>query len=191
MARPDEHLGYPYRAGGEARTRARPESVWRVVSSIGGENRYLTLNALWTVREAMDALLGGEGLVRRRPEGGALRPGDRIDSWTVLIADAPHRLALLFGMKAPGRGVLEFVIRREGESTVVSATAYWKPDGLPGVLYWRAMEPAHLFLFRMLTREICRRAEQVEAELASPARRAEQPAAGSSTGLSLAARRLR
>lgn len=191
MARPDEHLGYPYRAGGEARTGARPETVWRVVSSIGGENRYFTLNALWTVREALDALVGGEGLVRRRPEGGVLRPGDRIDSWTVLIADAPHRLALLFGMKAPGRGVLEFVMRREGESTVVSATAYWKPDGLPGVLYWRAMQPAHLVLFRMLTREICRRAEQLEAERASPTRRAEQPVAGAAAGLSLAARRLR
>ncbi|MCS6853245.1 MAG: DUF2867 domain-containing protein [Elioraea sp.] len=190
MATADEHLGYPYRASGEARTRARPETVWRVVSSIGGENRYFTLNALWTVREAMDALIGGEGLVRRRPEGGTLRPGDRIDSWTVLVADAPRRLALLFGMKAPGRGVLEFVIAREGDTTVVSATAYWRPKGLAGVLYWRAMEPAHLFLFRMLTREICRRAERLEAEWAAARVRAAQPASGPGPRLSLAARRL-
>lgn len=190
MATADEHLGYPYRAGGEARTRARPDSVWRVVSSIGGENRYFTLNALWTVREAMDALVGGEGMVRRRPEGGTLRPGDRIDSWTVLVADAPHRLSLLFGMKAPGRGVLEFAIRREAAGTVVSATAYWRPDGLAGILYWRAMEPAHLFLFRMLTREICRRAEQLEAELATSAVRAEESPGGARVGLPLAARPL-
>ncbi len=190
MTTADEHLAYPYRAGGEARTRASPESVWRVVSAIGGENRYFTLNALWTVREAIDALVGGEGMVRRRPKDGALRPGDRIDSWTVLVADAPHRLSLLFGMKAPGRGVLEFVIRREAAGTVVSATAYWRPRGLAGILYWRAMEPAHRFLFRMLTREICRRAEQLEAELATSAVRAEEPPRGAPVGLPLAARPL-
>ncbi len=190
MATADEHLGYPYRAGGEARTTARPEAVWRVVSAIGGDNRYFTLNALWTVREAMDALVGGEGMVRRRPEGGTLRPGDRVDSWTVLVADPPRRLSLLFGMKAPGRGVLEFVIRREAAGTIVSATAYWRPHGLAGILYWRAMEPAHLFLFRMLTREICRRAEQLEAELSTSAVGAEKPAGGAAASLSFAARQL-
>jgi len=173
----DEHLRYPYRAGGEARTPARPETVWQVVCSIGGENRYFALNALWTVREAVDALLGGEGLIRRRPASRSLRPGDRIDSWTVLVADAPHRLALLFGMKAPGCGVLEFTIGRDADATVVSATAFWRPNGLSGILYWRAMEPAHLVLFRMMTREICRRSKQLEAELGATAIRSQAPLA--------------
>lgn len=159
----DEHQSYPYRASGEAFARADAESVWRLVSSIGGENRYFVLNPLWSVREVIDALIGGEGLVRRRPGGHVLRPGDRIDSWTVLVADAPRRLALLFGMKAPGRGVLEFVIEPDGGRTRLSATAFWKPDGLAGRLYWWAMEPAHLVLFASLTREICRRAELEQA----------------------------
>ena len=37
-------------------------------------------------------------------------PGDRIDYWTVLALEPEHRLTLHFGMKAPGSGVLEFVI---------------------------------------------------------------------------------
>jgi hypothetical protein len=40
----------------------------------------------------------------------------------------------------------------------VGATAYWHPAGVAGLLYWYALEPAHLFLFRGLTRAIISRA---------------------------------
>lgn len=154
-----QYRAFTYRAGGGAVTRAAPETTWDVVSQIGGENRYFALNALWTVREWMDAAVGGSGMKRRRPAGGQLHAGDRIDSWEVLIAEPAHRLALVFGMKAPGHGVLEFVVAGMGGGTRLTATAYWEPEGLAGVLYWRAMQPAHIVLFRRLTAEICRRAE--------------------------------
>jgi uncharacterized protein YndB with AHSA1/START domain len=155
---------FRYRAGGSATSPASQRALYDVVTDIGGENRYYTLNALWTVRELMDAVLGGDGLRHTRPRGRELRPGDRIDSWEVLEAEPPKRLALIFGMKAPGRGVLAFDIhpaeRERGNR--LSATAYWEPDGLSGVLYWRAMQPAHLVLFDRLTAEICRRARDLE-----------------------------
>jgi hypothetical protein len=153
------YRAFTFKAGGSAVTRATPVMVWSVVSAIGGENRYFAMNALWTIREWMDAAVGGSGMQYRRPAGSELRPGDRIDSWEVLIAEPAHRLALVFGMKAPGDGVLEFVIAGMGGGTRLSATAYWEPDGVAGVLYWRAMQPAHLLLFRRLTAEICHRAE--------------------------------
>lgn len=171
---------YRFQAGGSAHTRAGRETVWSVITAIGGSNRYYTLNGLWAIREAMDAVVGGPGLRRARPPADReLRPGDRIDSWEVLAADRPERLALIFGMKAPGRGVLEFRITPTESANRVTATAYWEPDGLAGVLYWRAMQPAHLVLFDRLTREICRRASA--AERAGDASRgvaepAEQPA---------------
>jgi hypothetical protein len=44
----------------------------------------------------------------------------------------------------------------------VSATAYWHPAGVAGLLYWYALVPAHLFLFRGLTRALERRASDLE-----------------------------
>lgn len=159
-----EYRGFALHAEGSAFTRAAPAAVWEVVAAIGGPNRYYALNGLWTLREWMDAAIGGSGRAHHRPEGRALAPGDRIDSWRVLIAEAPTLLALVFGMKAPGRGVLEFRITAIPNGTRLTVTAWWEPHGLAGRLYWAAMKPAHLVLFDRLTAEICRRAERASGE---------------------------
>jgi len=62
--------------------------------------------------------------------------------------------------------VLEFVVQpaqvtdggRPGAATSVSATAYWHPAGVWGLIYWYALVPAHAFIFKGLTRAILRRA---------------------------------
>ena len=46
----------------------------------------------------------------------------------------------------------------DGSGSSVSATAHWHPSGVAGLLYWFTLVPAHLFLFRGLTRAIQRRA---------------------------------
>ncbi len=159
-----QYRRFRYQAGGSAVTRASAEALWDVAAAIGSGNRYYTLNSLWAIREVMDAAVGGPGLRRARPQGRELRPGDRIDSWEVLAVERPRRLALIFGMKAPGRGVLAFDITPVDRRHRLSATAYWEPDGLAGLLYWRAMQPAHLFLFDRLTDTICRKALAAEQQ---------------------------
>ncbi|MBE0488629.1 MAG: DUF2867 domain-containing protein [Halomonas sp.] len=156
-----DYRHYPLHAGATACTRAPAQAVWRVVSAIGGDNRYYALNSLWSMREWLDSLVGGPGRRRGRPEGRPIRAGDQIDSWQVRIADAPELLALDFGMKAPGHGVLEFRVAPMGDGARMTATAFWNPEGVAGKIYWAAMKPAHLVLFKRLTAEICRRAEQV------------------------------
>ena len=89
--------------------------------------------------------------------------GDVVDSWRAIAVEPAHKLTLLMEMKAPGAGVLEFVIRDLGESRTISATAYWHPAGPPGLLYWYALLPAHGFLFKGLTAAIARRAERDQA----------------------------
>jgi hypothetical protein len=162
MTPTEDYRRFPLHAGGSAMVRATPEAVWAVVQTIGGENRYFALNGLWTLREQLDALVGGIGAEHVRPEGSALRLGDRIDSWTVIGLDPPRLLALRFGMRAPGRGVLEFVIEPVGGGSRLTACAWWDPDGIAGRLYWIAMKPPHLVLFDRLTAEIGRRAEAGE-----------------------------
>jgi len=117
----------------------------------------------------MDWLVFGPGLTRGRRHPTELRIGDRIDYWTVLALEPARRLTLHFGMRAPGAGVLEFEIDPEPTPssegrTRLTITAYWHPQGVWGLLYWYALAPAHLFIFRRMTRAMLRRAQQFDAD---------------------------
>jgi hypothetical protein len=156
-----DHAFYAKRAGGAAETAVTPAAVWPVVTAIGGDNRYYTLNFLWWLRELIDWLVGGPGFTHGRRDPVDLRVGDAIDYWTVLALEPERRLTLYFGMKAPGSGILEFELEPLAQGgTRLTETAYWHPRGIWGLLYWYAMVPAHLFLFRRMTRAMVRRAEQ-------------------------------
>jgi uncharacterized protein YbjT (DUF2867 family) len=155
-----DHAFYAKRAGGAAETEVPPEAVWPVVTAVGGDNRYYTLNFLWWLRELIDWLVGGPGFTHGRRDPVDLRVGDAIDYWTVLALEPRRRLTLYFGMKAPGSGILEFELEPLAQGgTRLTETAYWHPRGVWGLLYWYAMVPAHLFLFRRMTRAMVRRAE--------------------------------
>lgn len=156
-----DHAYYAKKAAGSAYTTASPEAVWRVINTIGGKNRYFYMNALWTIREILDWIVGGPGLNRARRDPDTLRLGDYVDSWQVVAMEPASRLTLGFGMRAPGSGVLEFEVASEGDRTRVTATAYWHPAGVWGLVYWYAFAPAHLFIFKGMTAEIARRAERL------------------------------
>lgn len=155
---------YAMKAGGEHRSAATAASLWRVVAAIGGENRYYAYNFLWKIREIIDWMLGGNGLNYGRRDPDDVRVGDIIDSWRVMGAEPERRLTLVFGMKAPGAGVLEFEIEETapGERRV-AVTAYWHPAGFWGLAYWWAMFPAHLFLFAGFTKALSARALEFDA----------------------------
>jgi uncharacterized protein YbjT (DUF2867 family) len=155
-----EYGFYAKRAGATAAGTASARDVFAMVCRIGGEQGYFFANGLWWIRRALDWLAGGPSFRRRRRHPGELRVGDVVDSWRVIALEPDRRLTLLMEMKAPGAGVLEFVVRpgAGGSGASVTATAYWHPAGVPGLAYWYVLVPAHLFLFRGLTRAIVRRA---------------------------------
>lgn len=158
-----DYAYYAKRMHASALTTASAASVWRVVSAIGGENRYYYLNGLWSLRELLDSLLGGPGLTRGRRHPTELRVGDTIDSMRVMGVEPERRLTLGFGMKAPGSGVLEFEINPEGQGrTRLTTSAYFHPAGAPGLLYWYTLLPLHRQVFGGLTRRICELAESDE-----------------------------
>ncbi len=158
-----ERIDYAYyakQASGSTVSRASAASLWRVISAIGGDNRYYYLNSLWSLRELLDGLAGGRGMHRGRRHPQDLRVGDQIDSWEVIGLEPERRLTLSFGMRAPGAGVLEFEVQPVSEQqTRITATAYWHPAGVLGLMYWYSLEPAHRVIFKGLVREISRRAE--------------------------------
>ncbi len=156
-----EHAYYAKRADGSTVTAASPAAVWQVVRRIGGRNRYYGADLLWWLRETADWMLGGPGRHRGRRDSEDLRLGDHIDSWTVVGLEPGRRLTLMMGMKAVGSGVLEFDLEPlDDGGTRLTATAYWQPQGVSGLVYWYALFPAHLFIFDNMTRNICRLAER-------------------------------
>ncbi len=158
-----EYAFYAKKAGHETTSLASAAALWREITAIGGDPGYYYANGLWFVRRVLDWLVGGPSFRRHRRHPTELRVGDVVDAWRAIAVEPEQRLTLLMEMRAPGAGVLEFVIRDLGERRSISATAYWHPAGPIGLLYWYALLPAHLFLFRGLVAAISRRAEKADS----------------------------
>jgi len=162
-----DYAFYAKRASGSADCSAAPDRLWRVLTQIGGDKGYFYMNWLWRLREIMDWLVGGAGLNHGRRDPLQLRVGDTVDSWRVIAMRPAQSLTLFFGMRAPGSGVLEFAIQdRGGQACTLTATAYWHPAGVWGLLYWYALVPMHLFIFKGMCRAIVREAESTQASCA-------------------------
>jgi uncharacterized protein YbjT (DUF2867 family) len=154
-----EYGFYAKRASGSAITTAPAARVWQQISSIGDKQGYYYLNSLWKIRGVIDWVLGGPSYRRHRRHPTELRVGDVIDAWRVIAIEPGSRLTLLMEMKAPGAGVLEIVLKPEAQGHRVTATAYFHPAGIWGLLYWYSLTFAHWLIFRGLARAICKRAE--------------------------------
>jgi len=127
------------------------ERIWR----IGGETGWYYGNLLWGIRGFLDKLVGGIGLRRGRTNPSELNAGDALDFWRVLVADkAGMRLLLYAEMKLPGEAWLEFKIYPNQNGGTFQQTATFRPKGLSGRLYWYAMFPFHIFIFRRMAQRI-------------------------------------
>lgn len=145
---------YPKQAGHCLKTDLSAESLWQQVQLIGTQEGYFYANYLWRIREWIDHLAGGYSLTRYRSQPDKIALGDRIDSWKVIGLKENEFLSLLMGMKAPGLGRLEFKIVDKGAYRELDIRAWWHPAGLPGLLYWFALMPSHLFIFKGMTKAI-------------------------------------
>ncbi|WP_375753783.1 DUF2867 domain-containing protein [Vibrio sp. HN007] len=152
---------YPKDAGATIETKLTKEELWSVIEKIGSrEEGYFFANSLWRTREWLDLFVGGGIPVRRSPAGPELKIGDHIDSWKVIRYENNKFLSLLFGMKAPGLGRLECSVVDHGDYRELDVRAWWHPQGFRGLLYWFAMMPAHLFIFKGMVKAICKKASQ-------------------------------
>lgn len=153
---------YPKKTGATITTDITQEQLWRVIKTIGSRQQgYFFANTLWRTREWLDVLFGAGRPIRRRPLGPELQVGDFIDSWKVIRCESGQFLSLLFGMKGPGLGRLEFMLKEvDKNKRTLTVTAWWHPQGFLGLLYWFVMMPAHLFIFKGMVRAIVRKAQQ-------------------------------
>jgi len=142
---------YSKQMSGTAFSEAPVATTWATIASVGGDAGWPAYDWLWRVRATVDRLVGGPGMRRGRRHPSEVRPGDIIDWWRVVAVEPGRRLTLMAEMRLPGSAVLELETesRQEGGSTI-TATAYFHPAGVWGLLYWFALLPIHRRIFREL-----------------------------------------
>lgn len=140
---------------------ASPDRVFRACSRLGGERGWLAWNSLWRIRGFIDRLVGGPGLRRGRRDPSMLHPGEAVDFWRVELVERPRLLRLRAEMRVPGLAWLQFMTVPEGAGTRLVQSALFAPRGVPGLLYWYAMYPAHKFIFPDMIHAIKRLAEEL------------------------------
>lgn len=128
------------------------ENIW----GIGGNRGWYYLNFLWRLRGFADKVVGGVGMRRGRRNQNSLIAGDALDFWRVLLADREKKRLLLYAeMKLPGEAWLEFCIDESDKSgKTLIQTATFRPRGVWGRLYWYAMWPFHLFIFKGMATQL-------------------------------------
>jgi len=173
-ARPFE--GDPSWSGGtlftdhkEVDTSATPIDVYRSFARIGGDVGYHGYDWLWRLRGLVDVVVGGVGLRRGRRHPQDVRLEDTIDFWRVTGVEPGRRLQLSAEMRLPGDAWLEWSVDPATDHSVLQQTAYFRPRGLTGRLYWYALLPFHHFIFGNMARRIAADAEEESAQrLAGP-----------------------
>jgi len=145
-------------------TPASCESVFRVLSSLGGDRGWLFWNWAWRLRGVLDRLVGGPGLRRGRRDPDEILPGDAVDFWRVEAVEPPRLLRLRAEMKLPGQAWLQWETTPENGGTQLVQSALFAPKGLSGTLYWKALYPAHKIIFSAMVRRIAREAARPPAQ---------------------------
>jgi uncharacterized protein YbjT (DUF2867 family) len=149
--------------------RAPAAVAFAEIERLGGAGGWPFADLLWALRGLLDRIVGGPGmrLGRRDPEH--VRVGDAVDFWRVEAIRRPELLRLRAEMRVPGRAWLQYEVVPDGPESQVVQTAFFEPRGLTGLVYWYALLPAHLYVFRGSIRELSRRAERKAARARSRA----------------------
>jgi uncharacterized protein YbjT (DUF2867 family) len=145
----------------EREVAARPQSLWRVIAGIGGENGWYSFPLGWRIRGLIDRLSGGPGLRRGRRDPRHVRVGDSVDWWRVEEVEEGRLLRLRAEMRVPGLAWLELSVgTSESGATLFRQRALFHPRGALGHLYWWAVYPFHGLVFGSMLRNIARAAEE-------------------------------
>ena len=137
--------------------KASSESVYQVLTSLGGWRGWFYANWLWQLRGWIDKRLGGPGLRGRSDP--LIKENSIVDYYRVEAMEANYFLRLYSELRAPGDGWMEWKLETFKNRSLLTQTAFFAPRGLPGVLYWHLLDPLHRLVFRGLIRAIKHRSE--------------------------------
>ena len=146
-----------------ASSQASPAALVAAFARVGGDVGYYVHDWAWRLRGLLDSAVGGVGLRRGRRHPQEVRLHDPIDFWRVSAIEQGRVLQLSAEMKLPGEAWLEWRIEETDAGQVLHQTAYFRPRGLLGRLYWYAILPFHHLIFRSMVTAIVAHAETATA----------------------------
>jgi hypothetical protein len=129
-------------------------------SRIGGNNGYYWLDWAWRIRGVIDQVFGGVGLRRGRRHPTDVRAGEAIDFWRVEAVEPGKVLRLRAELKLPGEAWIEWEACQTEDGSDLVQSAWFRPRGLWGRLYWWVMLPAHRAVFPRMACRIAATAEE-------------------------------
>lgn len=141
-------------------TRTNDDHLYWAFSRVGGSTGYYGLDLAWKVRGLLDQLVGGVGLRRGRRHPTDVRPGEAIDFWRVEEVVPGVSMRLRAEMRVPGEAWLEWETRHTEHGSDLVQTAWFRPRGALGRLYWYVMLPGHRLVFPRMARRIAAAAEE-------------------------------
>ncbi len=139
-------------------TTASPDALWKVVSTIGGDNGWYSTPLVWSARAAVDGVVGGPGL-RRTTSGTTATEGEALDWWRVTDVEDGSKLRLRAETKMPGVAWLELRVVPEGSGARLEQKTTFYARGLAGLAYWYGQLPFHKVIFSRMAHNIVSAAE--------------------------------
>ena len=141
-------------------TEADASHLFWAFSRIGGSNGYYWLDWAWRIRGFADQLVGGVGLRRGRRHPTDVRPGETIDFWRVESVEPGKVLRLRAEIKLPGEAWIEWEAQQTDAGADLVQSAWFRPRGLSGRIYWWALFPVHRAIFPRMACRIAATAEE-------------------------------
>ena len=129
-------------------------------SRIGGRVGYYGVDWAWRIRGILDRMVGGVGLRRGRRHPTEVRVGEAVDFWRVDDVVPGRSLRLHAEMRIPGDAWLEWEIRETEFGTDLIQTAWFRPKGLAGRIYWYLLLVPHRLVFPRMAHRITAAAEE-------------------------------
>ena len=142
--------------------RCSSDRAFAPIRRIGGETGWYYGDFLWHTRGFLDRLVGGVGLRLGRRDPEHVLPGETLDFWRVEAVEPDRLLRLFAEMRLPGRAWLQFEVEPAGDRATITQTAIYDPVGLFGLLYWYALYPVHVLIFKGMLRRIAKAAEDCD-----------------------------
>jgi len=159
---PDWAGGKVYRDCRQIQIDAPVDAAFRAVCRVGGGHGWYAADWLWKIRGWMDLLVGGPGLRRGRRHPETVAFGEALDFWRVVAVQHDKRLSLRAEMKLPGEALLEFRLSpTDDQHCLLEQEALFIPRGLFGLLYWYAVVPFHVIVFKGMLDGVRREALQI------------------------------
>ncbi|HSM44386.1 MAG TPA: SDR family oxidoreductase [Acidimicrobiia bacterium] len=144
----------------KVKSTATADDLFWAFSRIGGNVGYYALNWAWRLRGTIDSIVGGVGLRRGRRHPETIRKGESLDFWRVVDVEPGRSLRLYAEMRLPGEAWLSFEADGSDPGSTLTQTAVFVPRGLFGRLYWWAMFPFHIAIFRLMAARVVAAAEE-------------------------------